>query len=977
MSTRARGVAVAALLLGALAAAAGAQPAPYHRYRTLETPHFRVHVAEGLEREGRVAAAAAERAYTQLSRELVKPRGMIELVVSDDADYANGNATPFPGNRINIFATPPIENAGLRFNDDWIEIVVTHELAHIFHLDRSRGIWEGAQRVFGRAPFLFPNVYAPSWLVEGLAVYYESRLTEGGRLRDPHNRVVARAAAREGRLPRLDQLSLGAPGFPGGEGAYGYGALFLEYLSQTRGESAIGTFVERQSAQLIPFALGRPARQAFGSSFGTAFDAWRDSVARAAGGAGAATAPLPGWRELTTRSLYASSPRWIDSTSIVYSATDGRDINAAYVVSLDGVRRRLGRRDGRSANVPLGNGSLLYSSPDFVGPSEVRSDLYRQRPDGRVQRLTRSARLLQPDARRDGTIVAVQLRPARSSLVLLDSAGQLQRVLRSAGPDETWSEPAWSPDGRVVAVVRRRHGGEFSLELIDIGSDSARTIDRGRYVIASPRWRGASVVWINERFGSPEVLAHQGTDFTQALSQARDGAAIFAPDIAPGDSLLAATTLRADGYHIGIARMPSRALREGAVMLPDSLPASAPTDSQPLAAGDYRRYSPWRSARPRYWYPIIEPGNVRGTRLGATTSGADALYRHFYSGYAALSTSGEGAVGGLFYRYAGLRRPVIDAAVAQDWTSQGSVVDSSGVVQGTLLKRTQDIVLAATFVRPRVRSYSNVSAGLGMERRRFATEPAVTLSRLDASFGRTYDYPRLFVGAVWVNSQRPALSISPEDGVAVAFTARERLRTDAASRTASLSVVGTATGYRALDLPGFAHHVLAVRIAGGFADRRAATALEVGGTSGTAVEIIPGYNVGEGRRTFGVRGFESASVYGTSAAAASLEYRAPFVLGGRGLRLLPFFFDRSSLTAFADAGVATCARDPLYLSICSPAPRIGRTIASVGTELGISAALLQWDAPQAIRVGVAAPVVGRDLANARRASAYVAFGLSF
>ncbi|MEO7713709.1 MAG: hypothetical protein ABIV10_12410 [Gemmatimonadaceae bacterium] len=974
MNPFARGRVVAALLLGALAGTAGAQPAPYHLYRTLETLHFRVHVAEGLEREGRVAAAAAERAYTQLSRELVKPRGMIELVVSDDADYANGNATPYPSNRINIFATPPIENAGLRFNDDWIEIVVTHELAHIFHLDRSRGIWEGAQRVFGRAPFLFPNVYAPSWLIEGLAVYYESRLTEGGRLREPHNRVVARAAAREGRLPRLDQLSLGAPGFPGGEGAYGYGALFLEYLAQTRGESAIGTFVERQSAQLIPLALGRPARQAFGSSFGTAFDAWRDSVARTAG---SATTPLPGWRELTTRSLYASSPRWIDSSSIVYSATDGRDINAAYVVSPNGDRRRLGRRDGRSANVPLGDGSLLYSSPDFVAPSEVRSDLYRQWPDGRVQRLTSSARLLQPDARRDGTIVAVQLQPARSSLVLLDSVGRMQRVLRSADPDETWSEPAWSPDGRVVAAVRRRHGGEFSLELIDVGSDSTSTLDRGRYVIASPRWRGASLVWISERFGSPEMVAYYGTGFTQPLSRTHDGAALFAPDISPGSPQLVATTLRADGYHLGVAPVPSQALGERAVRLPDSLAAPARVDSQPLAAGHYRRYSPWRSARPRYWYPIIEPANVRGTRLGATTSGVDALNRHFYSGYAALSTSGEGAVGGLFYRYAGLRRPVIDAAVAQDWTSLGSVVDSSGAVQGTLLKRTQDVVLAATFVRPRVRSYSNVSVGLGMERRRFATEPGQTLSRLDASFGRTYAYPRLFVGAVWVNSRRPALSISPEDGVALAFTARERLRTDAASRTASLSVVGTATGYRSLDLPGFAHHVLAVRVAGGFADRRAATALEVGGTSGTAVEIVPGYNVGEGRRTFGVRGFESASVYGTSAAAASLEYRAPFVLGGRGLRLLPFFFDRSSLTAFADAGVATCARDPLYLSICSPAPRIGRTIASVGAELGISAALLQWDAPQAIRVGVAAPVVGRDVTNARRASAYLAFGLSF
>ena len=28
--------------------------------------------------------------------------------------------------------------------------MTTHELAHVFHLDRSRGLWGGLQRVFGR-----------------------------------------------------------------------------------------------------------------------------------------------------------------------------------------------------------------------------------------------------------------------------------------------------------------------------------------------------------------------------------------------------------------------------------------------------------------------------------------------------------------------------------------------------------------------------------------------------------------------------------------------------------------------------------------------------------------------------------------------------------------------------------------------------------------------------------------------------------
>ena len=162
---------IALLLVLCLTFTAGAQPAPYHRYRTLDTPHFHVHVPVGLEREGRVAGAAAEHAYAQLAKELAEPRGPIDLVVTDDADYSNGYATTIPTNRIVVFATPPVDASSLRLNEDWLGIVITHELTHIFHLDRARGIWSLAQHVFGRAPALFPTQYGPSWLTEGLAVY--------------------------------------------------------------------------------------------------------------------------------------------------------------------------------------------------------------------------------------------------------------------------------------------------------------------------------------------------------------------------------------------------------------------------------------------------------------------------------------------------------------------------------------------------------------------------------------------------------------------------------------------------------------------------------------------------------------------------------------------------------------------------------------------------------------------------------------
>jgi len=52
-------------------------------------------------------------------------------------------------------------------------------------------------------------------------------------------------------------------------------------------------------------------------------------------------------------------------------------------------------------------------------------------------------------------------------------------------------------------------------------------------------------------------------------------------------------------------------------------------------------------------------------------------------------------------------------------------------------------------------------------------------------------------------------------------------------------------------------------------------------------------------------------------------------------------------------------------------------IASAGAELLLSAAILEWDAPQTLRFGLAVPIVGRDRVGANAVTPYLAFGFSF
>src|SRR3954464_11204547 len=293
------------LLIGAARMAPGQLP-PNENWRTLHNRHFRVHFTPTLEEEARRAAVNAERAYSQLSAELVPPRGIIDLVVSDNVDYVNGYATPFPSNRIVVYAHPPTDASGLRDYQDWNALVVTHELTHIFHLDRSRGIWRLGQAIFGRNPLLFPNLYEPRWVLEGLAVYFESRLTGVGRLESSEHSMVARAAAIANRVPTLQELSPGTSRFPGGEVVYVYGSLMFDYLSRTYGPGTVRDYVERGAKTILPFFLTPISRRAFGESFQTAWTHWRDSLVREMK---VPLGAMPGWQQLTRDGPAAGFPR--------------------------------------------------------------------------------------------------------------------------------------------------------------------------------------------------------------------------------------------------------------------------------------------------------------------------------------------------------------------------------------------------------------------------------------------------------------------------------------------------------------------------------------------------------------------------------------------------------------------------------------------------------------------------------------------
>jgi hypothetical protein len=982
------------VLLGS--APAAAQVAPDLHWSTLRTEHFRVHFSDGLEPVARRAAGSIERAYASLARELHEPRGTIDLVVADNVDFSNGYATTFPSNRIVIYARPPVDADAPQFLDDWIDLVVTHELTHIFHLDRARGWWRLGQWVFGRNPFLFPNDYSPSWLAEGIAVYYESRLTGAGRVEGTDVPMVVRAKAIDGATPPFTSLSLANPSYPLGGSVYAYGSLLVDFIARTRGTDKLRTFIERSAQFPVPFFLNTNARAAFGVSFDSAFSVFGDSVNRAAL---AAIRALPAERDLTARGWYTMGLRWVDGTHLVYANNDGRGSTSMKEVSTtDGVPRTIERMNSTDIVSPIGGarvgaqkgsgerghaqhdwGERVYAQRDWIDPYTYRSDLYFD-AHGTTRRLTTGARLLQPDARFLGPvvsphleIVAVQLLPAASRLVVVRPVADSVAVtpITGASLDTVWTSPRWSHDGARIVAVRWIRGGITELAILDAAGHLLTTFGRTRALNSAPAWAAgdSAVYFTSDRTGRSTIYrASLPSGSLTRVAEAATG--LFESEPSPDGTQLATLHFRGDGFHIALLPLGRR--------LPpaDTGSVLAPSRYAPPPRVDARAesYSPWLSLLPRYWLPVAEQSDQQRTMWGFLTGGSDVLARHEYGLQVTVEPRRGEPSGTIAYRYAGFGNPTVEVNGQEVWDHFG-LVDSTRAAVGTLARRKRIADVALTFDRPRTRTAAHLSVGAEMEWRDFDTDPSTLFGGLDPLLRKVLTYPAFFASAGWSNTRRPLLGISPEDGISLAASVRQRWRSDVASDTRSTSLIGAASAYKSLDLPGYAHHVLALRAAGGWADEKTSKEFQAGGVSGSTVQIVPGVAVGDGRRTFFARGFPASSQIGSRALAASAEYRLPLSLPMAGVLQLPVFLQKTSAVVFTDAATAWCPVGLANSAVCPKAtPRAW--MASAGAELQLAAAM-QYDVPVTFRVGAAVPTAGRRYFGKSGMAAFFSVGLAF
>jgi hypothetical protein len=857
---------------------------PHLKFRTISTPRFDIYYHQREESLAQRLAGFVEGVAADIDRQLGAPQGRVRIILVDQTDESNGWATVVPYNLIELAAVPPPSQSMIGNTDDWLRLVFSHEYTHVVHLEKSRG-WLGSLRhVFGRVPLFYSNLLLPKWQIEGLATYEESVVTGKGRVPAADFRMILDQAAVAGRLAPLDRVNGGMLDWPSGNAAYLYGAYFHQYLSEKYGAESL-TRLADETARRLPFFGSRAYRAVFGRSLGLL---WKDFEADIKQKAGSAAGD--GRTRLTRHGFLVNSPVFAENGRLFYSISNPHGVPALMELRPNGgAPRQITTRYGGDRIAAAGR-LLVFDQIEVVRNTAQLRDLYAVSLDtGETRRLTREARAGDPDVAPDGrTIVCtVQLADRRILATLtLPPAGETTEPTPLVSEISTeFSWPRWSPDGRSIVAERRTLHGPSEIVVVDVDSRAVRTVvtdDSSRNM--TPAWLpgGSGILFSSDRNGQPFAL-HSVDIRTGEIRSLQDaGTGAQSPVLSPDGRQLVFVGYSADGYDLYSVPLdpstwtPARAGTNGE---PTARPpsGSAPLPRSATVAVESRPYRPWSTLAPRFWLPIVEVDDD-DWRVGAATSGFDALGRHAYVLAGAWSTENR-PFWEAYYAYSRWR-PTLFAAMSEDTNAfrQGEIrtrdVDG-GVVLPVRRMRWASATLAALHASSETIECATCETPLDFRRKRRAVQLGWNITS-----ARSFGY-----------------SISAEQGAYAGITTeltRMALGADADAGAATADVRGYVRAFPR-------HAVLAARLAGASAwgdesMRRIFSASGSGprgagfGFDGDAIGLM--------------RGFDEGDVAGRRAAVVNLDYRFPLLDVQRGVGTLPFFLQQVHGAVFADVGSA-------------------------------------------------------------------------
>ncbi len=624
-------------------------------WQTLTSANFELHFHNGEQALAEKSLNIAERVLTDLQPTFDWiPKKRIEIILSDEFDASNGFviAPYLPTLRITLFPTSPDNISDI---DDWLELLITHELTHALHIDKAADKPLFLRKLFGRHPFSFPNILQPLWLIEGMATYLETdKAQENGRGQDDIFHMMMRMEVKRG-IKSYEEINMPTTRWPVSNTPYLYGVHFFQFLESQYSRASINRFIADYSNNLTPFALNRNAMRTYGKTMPglwVDFEIYLQNIYLSQL-TKIATTDLKQGEQLTNNGYYKTYVQPLDNGNLIYAQYDGKtrpslqvqksEINKTEIIAEIRPEARLDYHP--KAGVLVSQMEIYRNANYFYDIFKITID------DKNIQRLTRGDRYRRGVWNPSGDrIMALYNKSNKHTLALLHEDGQLIDLIWEGKEGDVIAGFDWSPDGQHLIASIRRSLGDWNIEQFSLEKRKWEPLIAGKENETQPQYShdGERIVFSANYTGVYNIYEYQIK--SKKISQITnvDGGA-FRP-ILDKKGHLFYLGYTPNGYDV------FKIEDTAAIQQPIQLQAAKQKTKKQYATVAFEKtdYTSFSNLSPTWWTPTFDFGVDNSnsiSQVGGYVTGADALKIHTYNASVAFDIETSTVSGTIDYAY--------------------------------------------------------------------------------------------------------------------------------------------------------------------------------------------------------------------------------------------------------------------------------------------------------------------------------------
>jgi hypothetical protein len=918
---------------------------PYTHYKTFETAHFVMTYAEGYLDFTQKAAEYLEQAHSILSPILKwQPRQKTSILVADNADSANGFTSPALRIGIVLIATPPDVNFSTVYSDDWIKLLVFHEYTHMLNIDATTHWIEALRIIFGDG--VRPNGLWPVWMLEGLAVYYETRTSKLGRGRSPYYDSILRADLLEHRLDErpdfgitLDRVNGDFPFFPGGEIPYLFGYhLWDQFAIDRKKDSDMGEYSIR-SAGRFPYLIEGNLKNithgkvwkdywnAFVKESKTRFEPQFEAI-RAAGVT--PTEQVTHAKDSAEGGALSPNGRYLAFNETTLDERENLYIKDNTTGEVKSINDKL---SGLGMSFTPDSRFLIYSSLVRTGTYSLYSDLfaYDVQKD-KITQLSAGARLKDPSVSPDGkSVTFIKIGVATNDLGEAELAQQdgtfILKNVRAVHVPSAYSiigTPRYLSNDEIIFSLQERQHAYSDLVAFSNSTGKVRTVYHDAFMNRFPlpvsdNKGNQKLYFVSDKTGVENLYELTSASSAKPASNVLTG--LVMPFSMDSSGKLYASLMTSNGYEI-VKFMPETPAPFKTEMR--NTPAAPETLAEALKEApslhpNPTEYTPWKSLLPRSWslpIPYVTNGTNSGTSVGAYVLGFDTTGKQQYTLTGVYNDKVKTFDGNLDYTFYYFR-PQIDVGLQAYTSDIATGPNFSQFKRGyqASLALTYPILFTYSSIRPRVYGFMDWN-GL------YDVNTKQKISTYDFEY-QNPRVPGLGASITFSDAETSLLGFMNERGNDVTLAVEDRVN------LYQYSVVKYLAGYTHYFKFG-EHSVLMPRaryLASSYLTPNDRSYALIDGKNYSNI-FDQGTNLSLGN--VGIRGYQNETIYSKAVAIGSLDYFFPVHEWFSGIHnTVPVFFKQMFVGVFGE-----CAYRP-YLTRAG-----GAYLPSFGGSLSLDTTLL-------------------------------------